>query len=387
MQKKKSMKKVGILVNSIGFGGNERSAVNIAKTIRERVSVSVITQEDCGNHYGYEGRVLNLNTPCAKSKIGKALNSLRRIIRLKRIIRKEQLDTLFIILPVSNPINYLNYQCKKIVSCRDCGDLLRRTDKYVLMTKRSDLMVCNSLEQAEILKKAVTSEADKITYIYNTLDIDRIQRLKNESLDTLTWAFMEGSQCIVYTGRFAPAKGINNLLTAFFMLAKKHDNLKLILVGDGELYSKIQTLIDDLHLNEKVMLPGFQDNPFKYIATASLFVLPSFYEGFPNVLVEAMACGTPVIATDCPSGPAEILKGNTERGCEITEYGGLIPPFDEKTSTWDANDINDNHVLLADFMEKFLTDKELATTLAESAMIRVKDFAAGKIRDDWENIL
>ena len=381
------MKRVGILVNSIGFGGNERSAVNIANAIRERFSVSVITQEDCGNHYGYEGRVFNLNTPCAKTIIGKALNSLRRIIRLKRIIQKEQIDTLLIILPVSNPINYLSYRCKKIVSCRDCGDLLRRTDKYVRMTKCSDLMICNSLEQVGILKNAAPGEAEKITYIYNILDIDKIERLKNERLDAPTRAFMEGTQCIVCTGRFAPAKGLNNLLKAFSILVKNYDNVKLILVGDGELRGKIQALIEDLHLNEKVMLPGFQDNPFKYIANADLFVLSSFYEGFPNVLVEAMACGTPVIAADCPSGPAEILKGNTEHGCEIKEFGGLIPAFDEKSSSWDANDINDNHVLFANLMEKLLTDKQKASALADSAMIRVKDFTAEKIKDDWESIL
>lgn len=387
MQMKKRMKRVGILVNSIGFGGNERSAVNIAKAISKYFSVSVITQEDCGNHYDYNGHVLNLNTPCAKTQIGKALNSMRRIVRLKRIIEKEQFDTLLIILPVSNPINCLSYRCKKIVSCRDCGDLLRRTDKYVRMTKCSDLMVCNSLKQVGILNKAVPGEAEKITYIYNILDIEKIQSLKKENLDTLTQAFMEEAQCIVYTGRFAQAKGINNLLKAYSILVKKHDNVKLILVGDGELRGKIQALIDELYLNGKVMLLGFQDNPFKYIAAADLFVLPSFYEGFPNVLVEAMACGTPVIAADCPSGPAEILKGNTEYGYEITEYGGLIPAFDEKSSSWDANDINDNHLLFANLMGRFLTDRRLALALAESAMIRVKDFTAEKIKDDWESIL
>ena len=164
------MKKVGILVNSIGYGGNERSAVNVATAISKEYDVTIIIQENCGNHYGYGGKIINLNTPCAKSKMGKVINSLKRIVKLKRIIKEEHLESLFIILPISNPINYLRFGCKKIVSCRDCGDLIRRTNKYISMTKKSDLIVCNSEYQADYLVKQDSALISKTSVIYNIID-------------------------------------------------------------------------------------------------------------------------------------------------------------------------------------------------------------------------
>ena len=381
------MKKVGILVNSVGFGGNERSAVNIANAIRKDFNVSIITQEDCGNHYEYKGKVINLNTPCATSKIGKAFNSIRRIVRLRKVIRKKQFDSLLIILPITNPINYLKLGCKKIVSCRDCGDLMKHPDKYIKMTDASSLMVCNSEYQAEYLVSKEPKLKGKTKVVYNILDVDRIKQLKEEELDELTQNFVSGHKFIVSTGRFANAKGLNNLLKAFSVLAKRDSDVRLIMIGDGELRDKVETLIDEYGLKDRVLLPGFQANPFKYIARANIFVLPSFYEGFPNTLVEAMACGTPVISTDCPSGPAEILCGKADEGNVITEYGILLKPFSEQETTWDAHDIRKEHEQFADAMERLLEDQELADRVSGKALERVNDFTAGNIANEWKKLL
>lgn len=381
------MKKVGILVNSIGYGGNERSSVNIAKAISKQYDVSIIIQEDCGNHYGYGGRVINMNTPCADSTVGKVINSIRRIIRLRRIVREEQIDTLFIILPVSNPINYLKFRCKKIVSCRDCGDLMKRTEKYIEMTEKSDLIVCNSVEQTEYLIHKASHLADKAVSIYNILDIDKVLLLKEEPIEDDIKHFMEGCKCIISSGRFAKAKGWNNLLKAFKVLSQRQDNIRLILIGDGELKDKIKALIEELGIAEKVLLPGFQENPFKYISKADIFVLSSFYEGFPNTLVEAMACEKPVIATDCPSGPAEILQGTVNSEYKVTEYGVLVRNFQENKSTWQPNDIREEHVAFANVMDMLLNNSDLSDKMTKKAIERVHDFTAAKILSDWEKVL
>ena len=381
------MKKVGILVNSIGYGGNERSAVNIANAISNIFDVRIIIQEDCGNHYDYKGRVINLNTPCARSGVGKMLNSIRRIARLQRIIKKEQLESLLIILPVSNPINYMKLPCKKIVSCRDCGDLNRHLEKYISMTKRSDLIVCNSASQADYLGKAIPELTDSVKVIYNILDIEKIIQLKDEKPDKNIMNFMYGYKCIISTGRFAKAKGLNNLLKAFSVLARKDDNVRLLMIGDGELRCSIKELIDDLSLNDKVFLAGFQDNPFMYIAQSDIFVLPSFYEGFPNTLVEAMACGTPVIATDCPSGPAEIMMCSAGERYTISNCGVLVRYISEQNSTWNPNDINEDHVVLADAFSLLLNNKDLCTSLANRANERVRAFMADEIAGEWVTIL
>ena len=381
------MKKTGMLVNSIGFGGNERSAVNIAGAISDLSDVTIIIQEDCGNHYGYQGKVINLDTPCSGSKAGKAVNAMRRIIRLKKVIRKEQIDTLFIILPVSNPINYLRFGCRKIVSCRDCGDLIKRKEKYIRMTERSDLIVCNSKYQADMLVKDAPGLKQKTAVIYNILDIDRIRQLKEEPVSPEASEFMQGHPCIISAGRFADAKGLNNLLKSFALLVRKNDSARLILIGDGENRDKVRQLISDLRLEPYILLIGFEDNPFRYISRSDLFVLPSFYEGFPNTLVEAMACGTAVAATDCPSGPAEILCGSAQTENTVTPYGALIKPFAEEDSSWDAGDIRAEHEAFAEIMDRLLSDKQLSESLTANADKRITEFTAEKIKSSWVEIL
>ena len=381
------MKKVGILVNSIGFGGNERSAVNIAAAVSDRFDVTIIIQEDCGNHYGYKGKVINLNTPCAQSKVGKILNSFRRINRLNRIIKEEKLETLFIILPVSNPINYWHFRCKKIVSCRDCGDLIRRTGKYISMAKKSDIIVCNSLYQADYLTTQAPSLVAKTTVIYNIIDINRIHTLKEEDIEEPVKHFMSGKNCMISSGRFVNAKGLCNLIKAFSIIERKKQNARLIMIGDGELRDSIERLIKELNIEEKVLLLGFKDNPFKYIAKSDVFILPSLYEGFPNTLIEAMACGTPVIATDCPSGPSEILEGKAIEKYLITQYGILLKCLNENNSSWKSDDLRPEHYEMAKAIECLLNDDKLSEELAFNASRRINDFSSDKISRKWHEIL
>jgi glycosyltransferase involved in cell wall biosynthesis len=120
---------------------------------------------------------------------------------------------------------------------------------------------------------------------------------------------------ILGVGRLTPQKDFPTLIRAF-ALVRQQQPARLILLGEGEERSSLASLIEELHLQEEVDLPGFVDNPFAYMARARVLVLSSAWEGFGNVLVEAMAAGTPVVSTDCPSGPAEILANG--------EYGQLV---------------------------------------------------------------
>lgn len=380
------LKKVGIVVNSIGYGGNERSAVNIAKALHDKCDITIITQEDKGNHYQYGGKVICLDTPCADSKSGKVITSLKRIGRLKKVINKLQLDSLLIILPTSNPINYMKYPCKKITSCRDCGDLIKNIDKYEKMLKKSDVMVCNSKYMTDYIGNYNLNLKSKAKCIYNILDLERIEKLKKEKPDQRFADFVGNGQAIISIGRFVNAKGWNNLLKAFSIVEKNNSSVKLILMGEGELESKIKSLIKKLHIEEKVMLWGFEENPFKYEYNSDVFVLPSFYEGFPNSLIEAMAVGVPVVATDCPSGPSEILQAKVGEKYVIGEYGVLVKSFKENGSTWDAIDINENHRTLAAAIEQVLKEKDRFKNISDKALMRADDFTEGKIAEKWEAI-
>ena len=124
---------------------------------------------------------------------------------------------------------------------------------------------------------------------------------------------------ILAAGRLSPQKDFATLIRAFAPLARERD-LRLLILGEGPERAALETLIRELGLSDRISLPGFKANPFAYMARARLFVLSSAWEGLPGVLIQAMACGTPVVSTDCPSGPREVLADG--------RYGPLVPVGD-----------------------------------------------------------
>lgn len=124
---------------------------------------------------------------------------------------------------------------------------------------------------------------------------------------------------ILGAGRLQRQKDFPTLIRAFARLRATRD-CRLLILGEGSGRTRLMALISELGLSDSVDLPGFQSNPYPFLARAGLFVLSSAWEGSPNVLTEAMALGVPVVATDCPSGPSEILDGG--------RYGPLVPVGD-----------------------------------------------------------
>jgi glycosyltransferase involved in cell wall biosynthesis len=134
------------------------------------------------------------------------------------------------------------------------------------------------------------------------------------------WLARRDEPVIAWVGRLSREKCVSVLLGAFRILRQSR-SCRLILIGDGQERSVIEALIRDWHLNDSVSLVGFQLNPFAFLARCDLLALSSAWEGFGNVLVEAMALGVPVASTDCPVGPREILEGG--------RLGRLVPVGDE----------------------------------------------------------
>jgi exopolysaccharide biosynthesis WecB/TagA/CpsF family protein len=135
------------------------------------------------------------------------------------------------------------------------------------------------------------------------------------------WLIRPPGRVFVFAGRLVAQKDPETLLRAFALV--NDPDARLIILGEGPLRSALMALAARLWIATRVYFAGFQANPLPWIVRADALVLPSLYEGFGNVIVEALACGTPVIATDCPSGPAEILEGG--------RYGTLVPAGDPAT--------------------------------------------------------
>jgi glycosyltransferase involved in cell wall biosynthesis len=134
-----------------------------------------------------------------------------------------------------------------------------------------------------------------------------------------SWLQGEGTPVVLTAARLEPHKGLHTLLTAFARVRARRD-ARLIIIGEGSERSSLERKVQELGLQEHVSLPGFQRNPYCFMSKANAFVLASEFEGLPNVLIQAMAFGTPVVATDCKSGPREILDGG--------RMGALVPVGD-----------------------------------------------------------
>jgi Glycosyltransferase len=193
------------------------------------------------------------------------------------------------------------------------------------------------------------------------------------------------------------------LIRVFKALKEKHKDLKLVILGEGELKDYLVEVSQELGLKTyvwdrdalsesfDVYFLGFQKNPFKFIAKSKLFVFPSLWEGFPNALVEAMACGVPVVSSDCRSGPREILAPNTDfnyqtKKPEFAEYGVLMPVFEVKYKS--ANErLEEREIMWVGTIDKLLEDENLRKNYSEKAKQRAEDFRIEKIVQEWKEIL
>jgi glycosyltransferase involved in cell wall biosynthesis len=171
---------------------------------------------------------------------------------------------------------------------------------------------------ADEIKQMKNIDPEKILCIYNPVVTPEMLELSKQPPGH-PWFEQKNEPILIGVGRLVALKDFETLIRAFHK-AQSRMSCKLIILGEGPERQKLENLIVELDMKEKIDLPGFSTNPYTFMANADLFVLSSRFEGLPTALIEALACGTPVVSTDCISGPAEILDGG--------KYGTLVPVGD-----------------------------------------------------------
>lgn len=198
---------------------------------------------------------------------------------------------------------------------------LKKKIEHLLLTwlyPKADRIIAVSHGVAADFADYIGIHPDRIKVIYNPVITSQ---LLSEATMNVDHPFFEPGRppVILGVGRLSEAKNFPSLIEAF-ALVRKHIPARLLIVGEGEQRATLERLIDSLGLAAEVSLPGFVSSPFPYMRRASVFVLSSLWEGLPAVLIEALACGAPVVSTDCQSGPSEILDHG--------KYGHLVPVND-----------------------------------------------------------
>lgn len=186
----------------------------------------------------------------------------------------------------------------------------------------ADAIIAVSNGVADNLRSAVGIETERIHPIANGVLIEQIERLA-AAPSPHPWLDDPSCPAVIAVGRLVGKKDYPTLLHAFARLRARRP-ARLIILGNGPKRRAIERLRTELALEDAVDLPGRTENPFAYLARASLYVLSSTFEGMPSALIEALACGCPAVATDCPSGPSEILDaGRYGRLAPVGEVGAL----------------------------------------------------------------
>lgn len=370
------MIKLMVVIHSLRGGGSERVLINLLKGLnRKEFSITLALYErvfDYPMPENVEVRILDIYASKNIFKLTKGF--IAKILQLCRLVREIKPNVVFSLLSSTNVTVILakllsRIHCRVIISEHTHPSVNLKNEMYGGITKhfmkylypKADRIVAVSEGIKEDLMKNFTIPEKKITVIYNPVDLKEIEMRLQENVDH-PW-FHNGVPIIVSVGRLTKQKGYPYLIRAFF-LVRRSLPCKLFIIGEGEDKDRLIEMVSTLGIEPDIEFLGFQENPFKYMARSSIFVLSSLYEGFGNVIVEAMALGLPVISTDCPSGPSEIIDDK--------KNGILVP-------------VQNEHVLAQAIFE-MLTDSRLRENLRKGGKLKANVFALEKITKDYRRL-
>ena len=372
------VKKIAIFVNSLESGGAERVISNLLNLWAEEYECYLILIH---NYKFYEidskVKIISLDEPKEFSGFVKLLRLPILAYKLSKIIETYKFDNMISFLTRANYINvlsniFIKHQTiineRAMPSLQYSHGLNGKINRFLIKSlyPKADLCLSNSYGNMIDLKN--NFNITKIAYVHNPFNLEMIEKMSKEEIEIEKKRFT-----FVTVGRLDHGKNHRLIIDAI-----KDIDADLWIIGDGELREELQNYIKELNFNDKVYLLGKKENPFAYISKADCFVFASNHEGFPNVLVEALACGLPIISTDCQSGPREILAPNSdvsfqlENNIELAEYGILAPIK--------------NIEKMKESMNMIVDDESLRINYQNKAKQRANDFRIGKIIKEYEKV-
>lgn len=362
-----SRRDIGMFISSLDNGGAQRVFADLATEFDKRgYDVELVLHEASGAYMD----TLSSGVDIADFNSSRAITSLPELVRYLREERPR------VLLSTLTRLNIIAV-CARELTRKDTRLVLRSANiesliptsnlrmKFVksavrYVYPRADHIIAISKGVKADLTEVHGLDPEQITVVYNPVVSPALFDMATEAVDHPWFGADIDADVVLGVGRLADIKDFSTLVRAVARLRELRE-VRLVILGKGERRDDLQQLATGLGIEEYVSLPGFVDNPYAYMSKADVFAMSSKAEGLGNALIEAMACGTPVVATNCPGGPPETLVDG--------KYGPLVPVGDP-----DA---------LAEGIRTALTNPVDSDALRNRAM----DYSVETITDEYEQIL
>ncbi len=395
-------KRILLIIPEISMGGAQRSISKLSVELSRNHQVwLVIFNKKNDMAYPYGGELLSLDVVPRDNTLHKLKSFVQRITRLRKLKKQLGIDVSISFLEGADYVNIISKSRDKIVlSIRGSkrydemiiGGFFWLRNKILIpwLYRRADMIVTVNHGIAKELRTHYGLEKSRMVTIGNFYDVNEITRLslepKSKNMNRLYQ-----DPILITTGRLAPEKGLKQLVRIFYGLKKKSKNLRLVMVGEGPMHNELVLLCSELDLLHAgpdfddlpdVVFMGNQSNVFKYLKSATMYLLNSSSEGFPNGLAEAMICSVPVVSSDCPYGPREILAPEFPFILSVSKpyfspHGILMPLInsDEDIKIW------------IETLEEILGKSNILSQFAEKGLERINLFDQQFIVSQWLRVV
>ncbi|NLI10373.1 MAG: glycosyltransferase [Elusimicrobia bacterium] len=395
------------LINSLKGGGAEKQLSTLIKHLPYE-KVYTLEKSDTKSD-----KVSQLSEHTAKTpNLIKILSLNYYGKKLTSLLSKEE-KKIISLMTRANAVNVFSSQksghepiiCERTNPSKEFQGIREKIYKPIIKKtyEKAAKIITNSQGTAQEIIKSFFAKEEKITTVPNLIDLEEIKKAKEESLGEWQKIF-EKSRVIISCGRLTNAKAQWRLLKIFSLLLAKDKELKLVILGSGELTNYLTNLSEALGLrtyfpgkelseNYDAYFAGNTENPYKFVSSSKIFVLSSIWEGFPNVLIEAMACGTPCISSNCAYGPLEIFSIKPEINLyekkEIIEedFGVLLPTLNPQKIYNAFEKPEESENVWAEYLYYFMNDSKKINFYKSCVSARALDFSPKKIIPMWERIL
>jgi len=350
--------------SSLGCGGAEGVMAGMCNEWSNRgVNVSLVTlRQDISDHYSLAPNVKRSRVEFfwpSKNLFHRAWSQIKRWVRLRRAIQRTHPDVVIVFIDKTNIRVLLAMLGSKIP---------------IIVSERCDPRMYQLGKTWGWLRKqlypkaaAVVAQSESVaTWLTGQAHASRVEVIPNGVRDPSTEIADEtrSARQVIAMGRLCEEKGFDLLLQAWSK-CRARETWRLRIMGDGDLYESLEASIRTLGLSDSVSLEGKVDRPNPMLAQSQIFVMSSRTEGFPNALLEAMACGVPAISFDCPSGPANIIRHGVD---------GLLVE-------------NGNVDALAAALDRLIDDPTTRRQMSESAREVVERFSTQSVLARWEALI